>query len=129
MVKSKSKPIVGGVILFAILIGLIYGIFGWGYGISISCDGSINELKRVPPPLMSIIPPPTECFIDLEVTLEDTVLCSYEKFEVMGKNAIVNCNELKKHKDNNFVFISAIFYDLEGNEIGRDVKHPTNLPN
>lgn len=122
--KGKNNPwVIPGLILMVIILGVSYGLFGRGNGIQISCeDQEIIGVKNIPPPMMSVMPPPLKCKVDLTIELDNQIICEVNKYEVRETHQIIPCNGLDEYRGDLGVMISAIFYDPEEKEIGKDLK-------
>ena len=118
--------ILGSLLLFGIIY---YILLGNQIGVLVSCeDKEIESITNIPPPLMSIAPPPTSCLVDFKAYLDENVICSHDKYQISLQRNIIPCNELKKYLEGDLVTLEAIFYDSDGKEmIGQDTKKSNDL--
>jgi len=109
------------------MLAIIYFlVLGNEYGVWVSCEGQeILGIKKLTPPLMTALPPPTICVVDLEVKSSNgSIICSYKKYEMRRLKEIIACNNLKNNLEDNLAKIEIIFYDLLGKrEQNRDQKY------
>lgn len=126
--KKRNNTILIIIVVLAILVGLFYGFLGGGLGVSLSCkENKIIGFQKIPPPLMSILDTSTKCLVDLKVSKEGNVLCSFEKYEIKGDKGIIPCDKIKEYKGNDVIFIEATFYNLDGKKTGEDLQQSGNF--
>lgn len=125
--RDKSSGFIWFIIMAGVL-GILYGAYGRGYGVSVSCtENKVIGIERIPPPLLNVIPSPAQCFVDLEVKLGEEVLCSISQFKIIGKGGVVPCNELEKVNDDKNIIITAMFYDSMGNKTQVQIQHGIDI--
>lgn len=119
MKNKKGQIQLGFIFLVAILIGVVYVLYGGSYGIQVSCeDNKILGFKKVPPPLLNMVDN-VLCSTEYEVSFKSTIVCKGNMD--IRSNSIIPCNDINDYEGEELK-IYVKFY--QGNNIlGYDTKY------